>query len=173
MQRVNQTHHAREKNCLLRKALTLWDKYMLEMSSLIYLQYQRLLLAMNCRGTVQMPAGFHKPTEGRQRHHEHPLDSWIHFELSPGLLHKTSVNFHRQNISTRTQIYTLNKGAWSWGGNWGKDYGKCLICTIAFCWKQATETYISMIFLHSCSNRKSLCSVMVLLLRTGFLLFPS
>jgi len=75
MQRVNQTHHAREKNCLLRKALTLWDKYMLEMSSLIYLQYQRLLLAMNCRGTVQMPAGVSKPTEGRQRHHEHPLDS--------------------------------------------------------------------------------------------------
>ena len=68
-----------EQNQLPRKRLTFAGKCMLDMRSLVCLQYQRLLMLVNCRGIVQMPADFRKPTEGHQLRHEHPLDSWVHY----------------------------------------------------------------------------------------------
>jgi hypothetical protein len=61
-----------------RKRLTFEGKCMLDIRSSVCLQYQRLLLLVNCRGIVLMPADFRKPTEGHQRHHEHPQDFWVH-----------------------------------------------------------------------------------------------
>jgi hypothetical protein len=80
------------QSCLLRNRFTFWDKYKLDIRSSEYLSYQRLLLEVNCRCTVQTYLIFHMTEEEHRQHHEHPLHSWVYFLQSHVLLQKKAIS---------------------------------------------------------------------------------